>query len=66
LVELLARAAAGSKHFMIAGIDADNAVSIGLHRSPRIHQRRSFSRGGIQVRALARLGIHAMYPYADS
>jgi L-amino acid N-acyltransferase len=31
--ELLARAAASSKHVMIAGIDADNAVSIGLHRS---------------------------------
>jgi phosphinothricin acetyltransferase len=29
----MARAAAGSKHVMIAGIDADNAVSIGLHRS---------------------------------
>jgi L-amino acid N-acyltransferase YncA len=33
VVELMARAAAGSKHVMIAGIDADNAVSIGLHRS---------------------------------
>jgi phosphinothricin acetyltransferase len=33
VVELLARAAAGAKHVMIAGIDADNAVSIGLHRS---------------------------------
>jgi L-amino acid N-acyltransferase YncA len=33
VVELLARAAASSKHVMIAGIDADNAVSIGLHRS---------------------------------
>lgn len=33
LVDLLARAAAASKHVMIAGIDADNAVSIGLHRS---------------------------------
>jgi L-amino acid N-acyltransferase len=33
VTELLARAAAGSKHVMIAGIDADNAVSIGLHRS---------------------------------
>jgi L-amino acid N-acyltransferase YncA len=33
VLELLARAAAGSKHVMIAGIDADNAVSIGLHRS---------------------------------
>jgi L-amino acid N-acyltransferase len=31
IIELLARAAAGSKHVMIAGIDADNAVSIGLH-----------------------------------
>jgi phosphinothricin acetyltransferase len=33
VVELLARAAAMGKHVMIAGIDADNAVSIGLHRS---------------------------------
>ncbi len=33
VAELLARAAAGGKHVMIAGIDADNAVSIGLHRS---------------------------------
>jgi len=33
VVELLARAAAGSKHVMIAGIDADNEVSIGLHQS---------------------------------
>ena len=33
VTELLARAAASSKHVMIAGIDADNAVSIGLHRS---------------------------------
>jgi phosphinothricin acetyltransferase len=29
----MARAAAMDKHVMIAGIDADNAVSIGLHRS---------------------------------
>ena len=33
VAELLARAAAASKHVMIAGIDADNEVSIGLHRS---------------------------------
>jgi L-amino acid N-acyltransferase YncA len=33
VVELLARAAAAGKHVMIAGIDADNAVSIALHRS---------------------------------
>jgi L-amino acid N-acyltransferase len=33
VTELLARAAAMGKHVMIAGIDADNAVSIGLHRS---------------------------------
>ena len=30
---LLARATAMGKHVMIAGIDADNAVSIGLHSS---------------------------------
>src|SRR5450631_2015988 len=33
VLELLARAADLHKHVMIAGIDADNAVSIGLHRS---------------------------------
>jgi phosphinothricin acetyltransferase len=33
VVQQLARAAAAGKHVMIAGIDADNAVSIGLHRS---------------------------------
>ncbi|MGB6308656.1 MAG: N-acetyltransferase family protein [Steroidobacteraceae bacterium] len=33
VLELLARAADLGKHVMIAGIDADNAVSIGLHRS---------------------------------
>jgi L-amino acid N-acyltransferase YncA len=33
VVELLARAARLHKHVMIAGIDADNAVSIGLHQS---------------------------------
>jgi L-amino acid N-acyltransferase len=33
VTELLARAAAMRKHVMIAGIDADNAVSIGLHLS---------------------------------
>jgi phosphinothricin acetyltransferase len=32
VVELLARAAVMHKHVMIAGIDADNAVSIGLHQ----------------------------------
>ena len=33
VTELMGRAAAMQKHVMIAGIDADNAVSIGLHRS---------------------------------
>jgi len=33
VVELMARAVAMRKHVMIAGIDADNAVSIGLHRT---------------------------------
>ncbi len=32
LLELIARAKAMQKHVMIAGIDADNAISIGLHR----------------------------------
>jgi L-amino acid N-acyltransferase YncA len=33
VAELLLRAGRLNKHVMIAGIDADNAVSIGLHRS---------------------------------
>jgi len=33
VIELLGRAAAMHKHVMIAGIDADNAVSIKLHQS---------------------------------
>jgi phosphinothricin acetyltransferase len=33
LIDLMARAEKMGKHVMIAGIDADNAVSIGLHRS---------------------------------
>jgi phosphinothricin acetyltransferase len=33
VVELLLRASAMGKHVMIAGIDADNAISIGLHSS---------------------------------
>ncbi len=33
LLELIARAKASGKHAMIAGIDADNAVSIGLHKT---------------------------------
>jgi L-amino acid N-acyltransferase len=33
VIELMARAAAMRKHVMIAGIDADNAVSIKLHQS---------------------------------
>jgi len=32
VAELLVRAAAMGKHVMIAGIDADNAASIGMHR----------------------------------
>jgi phosphinothricin acetyltransferase len=33
VIELMARAAAMQKHVMIAGIDADNVVSIKLHQS---------------------------------
>jgi L-amino acid N-acyltransferase len=33
VLELVARAKTMQKHVMIAGIDADNAISIGLHRS---------------------------------
>src|SRR5262249_43947515 len=32
VAELQTRASAMGKHIMIAGIDADNAVSIGMHR----------------------------------
>jgi phosphinothricin acetyltransferase len=33
VTDLMVRAAAMGKHVMIAGIDADNPVSIGLHQS---------------------------------
>ena len=33
VVDLMGRAAAMRKHVMVAGIDADNTVSIGLHQS---------------------------------
>lgn len=33
VLELIARAKVMQKHVMIAGIDSDNAISIGLHRS---------------------------------
>jgi phosphinothricin acetyltransferase len=33
VLELIARAKAMRKHVMIAGIDADNTISIGLHRN---------------------------------
>ena len=33
VIELMSRATAMDKHVMIAGIDADNAASIGLHES---------------------------------
>jgi L-amino acid N-acyltransferase len=33
VIELMRRATAMGKHVMVAGIDADNAVSLGLHRS---------------------------------
>ncbi len=66
VVELLARAARSSKHVMIAGIDADNAVSIGLHRSLGFTEVGHFREVGFKFGALARPGIHAMYPSADS
>ena len=66
VIELLARAAAMRKHVMIAGIDADNAVSIGLHLKLGIQQCRALSSSGIQIRALARFGVPAMYHSRDS
>ncbi len=48
VVELLARAAADAKHVMIAGIDADNAVSIGLHRSLGFNQVGHFHEVGFK------------------
>jgi len=48
LEELLERAASMHKHVMIAGIDADNAVSIGLHRSLGFTQAGRFREVGFK------------------
>jgi phosphinothricin acetyltransferase len=48
LLELIARAKTMQKHVMIAGIDADNAVSIGLHRSLGFRQAGHFLEVGFK------------------
>lgn len=48
VMELMVRAAALRKHVMIAGIDADNAVSIGLHRSLGFSQAGHFHEVGFK------------------
>ena len=48
VVELIARAKAMQKHVMIAGIDADNAASIGLHRSLGFRQVGHFHEVGFK------------------
>src|SRR5260370_6095661 len=47
VLELIARAKAMQKHVMIAGIDADNAISIGLHRKLGFRQVGHFHEGGL-------------------
>ncbi len=59
VLALLERAAGMQKHVMIAGIDADNAVSIRASRESRLHGGGPFPRGGVQVRAMARLEVPA-------
>jgi L-amino acid N-acyltransferase YncA len=48
VLELIARAKAMQKHVMIAGIDADNAISIGLHRSLGFRQVGHFHEVGFK------------------
>jgi L-amino acid N-acyltransferase YncA len=48
LVDLIARARTMQKHVMIAGIDADNAASIGLHRSLGFRQVGHFHEVGFK------------------
>jgi L-amino acid N-acyltransferase YncA len=48
VVELIGRARAANKHVMIAGIDADNAVSIGLHRNLGFRQVGHFHEVGFK------------------
>jgi len=48
VVELIGRARAAKKHVMIAGIDADNTVSIGLHESLGFRQVGHFHEVGFK------------------
>jgi phosphinothricin acetyltransferase len=48
VVELIARAKAMQKHVMIAGIDADNAISIRLHRNLGFRQAGHFHEVGFK------------------
>ena len=48
VVELIGRARAANKHVMLAGIDADNTVSIGLHESLGFRQVGHFHEVGFK------------------
>ena len=48
VLELIARAKAMQKHVMIAGIDADNAISIGMHRNLGFRQVGHFHEVGFK------------------
>ncbi|HLZ96618.1 MAG TPA: GNAT family N-acetyltransferase [Steroidobacteraceae bacterium] len=48
VVELIERARGANKHVMIAGIDAENAVSIGLHRNLGFRQVGHFHEVGFK------------------
>jgi L-amino acid N-acyltransferase len=48
VVELIGRARAANKHVMIAGIDADNAISIGMHRNLGFRQVGHFHEVGFK------------------
>jgi len=48
VAELIGRARAANKHVMLAGIDADNTVSIGLHESLGFRQVGHFHEVGFK------------------
>lgn len=48
VIELIGRARAANKHVMVAGIDAENAISIGLHRTLGFRQVGHFHEVGFK------------------